>query len=157
MLAAQAGAEAVIVSHENLEKAQHSASECSARYGVTLEGADGSDDDKVCHLLSSADLVFSAAKAGVEVLNGNHLSAAQQVRVFCDVNAVPPAGIEGVGAMDNGTPVEGTPAGAVGIGALAVGNIKYKTQQALLHQMIDSKSAVFLDFRQAFEVARESV
>ena len=52
-----------------------------------------------------------------------------------DVNAVPPAGVEGVGVKDNGAPIPGT--NAVGIGALAVGNIKYKTEAGLFDRMIE--------------------
>jgi len=47
----------------------------------------------------------------------------------CDVNAVPPAGIEGLDMQANGDPL--TPNGAVGLGPLAVGNVKYKTEFGL--------------------------
>jgi methylene-tetrahydromethanopterin dehydrogenase len=154
MLAERAGANAVIISHQGLDVAQAAASACNERYGSNVDAADGSDDAKVRALLADADMVFSAAKAGVQVLTKSHLAAAQQVRVFCDVNAVPPEGIAGVGVMDNGKPVEGASNAAVGIGALAVGNVKYQTQQTLLQQMLDSDGPVYLDFYQAFDVAR---
>ena len=108
-------------------------------------------------LLAEADLVFSAAKAGVQVLSADHLAGAARTRVLCDVNAVPPEGIAGVGVMNNGVRVEATPQGALGIGALAVGNVKYQTQQTLLRQMIESDSPVFLHFEQALDVARQQV
>jgi methylene-tetrahydromethanopterin dehydrogenase len=110
-----------------------------------------------CALLAEADLVFSAAKAGVQVLSADHLAGAARTRVLCDVNAVPPEGIAGVGVMDNGVRVEAAPQGALGIGALAVGNVKYQTQQTLLRQMIESDSPVFLHFEQALDVARQQV
>jgi methylene-tetrahydromethanopterin dehydrogenase len=153
-LAAQLGADAVIVSHEGRHKAEHAAAECVRRYGVALRGADGSDDDRIHELLRDADVIFSAARAGVQVLDTRHLAAAMQVRVLCDVNAVPPEGIAGVGVTDDGVVVKATPQGALGIGALAVGNVKYRTQQVLLRQMIESERPVYLDFRQALEVAR---
>ena len=154
MLAAQAGARALIVSHESKGKADEAAATCSERYESEVGGADGSDDGKIRELLSGADVVFSAAKAGIQVLTAEHLAAAEQTRVLCDVNAVPPEGIAGVGVMDNGVAVEATPNGAVGIGALAVGNVKYQTQQALLQQMVEADSPVYLHFAQALEVAR---
>ncbi len=110
-----------------------------------------------CALLAEADLVFSAAKAGVQVLSADHLAGATRARVLCDVNAVPPEGIARVGVMDNGVRVEAAPQGALGIGALAVGNVKYQTQQTLLRQMIESDSPVFLRFEQALDVARQQV
>jgi len=157
MLAAQAGARAVIISHQSDEKAEQAASACNVRYGTDVTYGDGSNDDRVRRLLADADVVFSAAKAGIQVLGAEHLTSAVRVKVLCDVNAVPPAGIAGVGVMDDGVPVAATPNGALGIGALAVGNVKYKTQQALLRQMVETDSPVYLHFEQAFTTARENV
>lgn len=155
MLAAQAGAEAIIISHENRQKADQAATQCAERYGIEVGGAVGSNDTEITALLAEADLVFSAAKAGVQVLSETHLAAAGSVQVFCDVNAVPPEGIAGLGVMDNGVVLEATPAGALGIGALAVGNVKYQTQRAMLQQMVESDSPVYLDFAAALAVARD--
>ena len=65
MLAAGAGARAVIVSHQNLAAAGDAADACRERYDAALEPADGSDDARIRALLGDADLVFSAAPAGV--------------------------------------------------------------------------------------------
>jgi methylene-tetrahydromethanopterin dehydrogenase len=155
LLTARAGARTLVVSHESKAKADRVAEVCAERYCVELHGADGSRDDWILALLAEADLVFSAAKAGVQVLNEKHLEAASRARVLCDVNAVPPEGIAGVGVMDDGVPVAATPSGALGIGALAVGNVKYQTQHALLKAMIESDGPVYLSFEQALDVARE--
>jgi methylene-tetrahydromethanopterin dehydrogenase len=157
MLAAMAGAEAVVVSHHSLERAQSAARECGQRYGVEVSAADGSDDAKLHALLADAEVVFNAAKAGVRVLGSGHIRAAGRLRVAGDLNAVPPEGIEGVGVMDDGVPLEGSPSGAVGIGALAVGNVKYRVQQELLQQMHAADSPRYLGFREAFEAARRHV
>lgn len=157
VLASQIGARPVIVSHNSKAKADDAAATCGERYDANIVGADGSDDAKVCALMAGADVVFGAAKAGVQVLQAKHLAVADQVRVLCDVNAVPPEGIAGVGVMDDGVVVSATPRQALGIGALAVGNVKYQTQQALLRQMIETDRPVYLDFRQAFETARKKV
>lgn len=155
MLAAQAGARAIIVSHEDQEKANLAAAHCGERYGIQVSGAGGSNDAEIGALLGEADLVFSAAKAGVQVLNKEHLASARSVQIFCDVNAVPPEGIAGLGVMDNGAVLAGTPADALGIGALAVGNVKYQTQRALLQQMVDTDKPVYLGFSEALAVARD--
>ena len=73
--------------------------------------------------------------------------------VVADVNAVPPSGVEGVDANDNGAPIEGT--NAVGIGALAVGNVKYRTEAGLFRQMIESEKPLYLDFRDAYALAQK--
>jgi methylene-tetrahydromethanopterin dehydrogenase len=77
--------------------------------------------------------------------------------VAADVNAVPPAGIEGIGLTDDGVPLPAASHGSVGIGPLAVGNIKYQTMQRLFAEMLESKKPVYLDFRDAFEAARKVV
>jgi methylene-tetrahydromethanopterin dehydrogenase len=154
MLAADAGAEAVIVSHQSLDKAQTIVELCNQRYGASLSGADGSSDALISELVNDADVVFNAATEGVQVLNSSHLQKAVKLKVACDVNAVPPAGIEGIGVMDDGVPISGSPSGAVGIGALAVGNVKYQTQHLLLKRMYETGDPEFLDFNNAFEVAR---
>jgi methylene-tetrahydromethanopterin dehydrogenase len=155
ILAARAGADVAIVSHQGLEAAQRAAEYCSKRYGVAVSAADGSTDERVTDLMRSADVVLNAAKAGVRVLGAHHLSATAKLKVACDVNAVPPEGIEGVGLMDNAAPISVSPSGAVGIGALAVGNVKYKAQNHLLQRMREAETPQYLGFDAAFEAARE--
>jgi len=48
-----------------------------------------------------------------------------------------------------------TPHGTLGIGPLAIGNIKYKTESGLFQRMIAATKALSLDFRDAFQLARE--
>lgn len=152
ILAAGAGAHVRLVSHEGADPANVAAARCG-RYGVRLEGGDGSGADAIAALLEEAEVIFSAARAGVQVLGPGQLAGAGRLEVACDVNAVPPAGIAGVAAGADGEPLAGTPRGAAGLGALAVGNIKYRTQQALL-QRLRAGEAVDLHFGQALEVAR---
>ena len=45
----------------------------------------------------------------------------------------------------------------VGIGALAVGGVKYGVEAGLLRRMIESDKPLYLDFRDAFKLAREIV
>ncbi len=154
ILAARAGAETLLLSHFSLARAEAAARDCSQRYGVNLAGADGSSEASIRDLMAGADLVFNAAAAGVQVLSTTQLVAGSRLKIACDVNAVPPAGIEGVGVMDNGVPIPDSPSGALGLGALAVGNTKYKVQQALLRQMHEAGSPQYLGLDEAFAAAR---
>lgn len=152
VLAAGAGARVRIASHVGADAARAVASACGQRYGVDIEGVDGSGDRQKCELLAVSEVVLATAKAGVRILNRAHLRAASALRVAADVNAVPPAGIEGVDAQDDGKPLG--VGDAVGVGALAVGNVKYQVQRALLQRMREAEEPQYLDFRQAFELAR---
>ncbi len=157
VLAAQAGADAVIVSHSSQDKADSMARLCSERYSVNLTGCSGSDEGQVAELVERADVVFNAAKAGARIISSRQLAMAKRLKVACDVNAVPPEGIEGLGVTDNGRPIAGSPGAALGIGAFVVGNVKYQTQHQLLKQMHEADTPQFLDFQKAFQVARSHV
>jgi methylene-tetrahydromethanopterin dehydrogenase len=91
------------------------------------------------------------------VLSATVRDACPSLRVAADINAVPPAGIAGVGVMDNGQPIASSSASnsAVGIGALAIGNVKYQVQHRLLKRMCSGEKAVNLSFPEAFQLARE--
>jgi methylene-tetrahydromethanopterin dehydrogenase len=86
-------------------------------------------------------------------LSKAQLAGATNLLVVADVNAVPPAGIEGLDMQANGDAL--TPNGTVGLGPLAIGNIKYKTEFGLFQKMTAATKPVQLDFRDAFVLARE--
>lgn len=159
VIAALQGAKTTIVDHFSLDTALEFAEEAKRRYGVDLRGTTAASDADKARLLANADVVFCTAKAGIQVLNASVLEDAKKLKVAGDVNAVSPLGIEGIKMMDFGAPLElakNSP-NAVGIGALAVGDIKYKLQQALLRETLESEKPVYLDFRNAFEGARKLV
>lgn len=153
VIAAQAGANVRIIGRQ-LEKAQLTADLCSNEFGDgVISITAGTDADKADYM-QTADVVFATGAAGIELLNAELIATAPQLKVVADVNAVPPAGIAGVDAFHNGTPIAGSNSGAVGIGALAIGNIKYQAQNRLLKSMLESDKPVYLHFEHAFAVAR---
>ncbi|MEM5367748.1 NAD(P)-dependent methylenetetrahydromethanopterin dehydrogenase [Paraburkholderia azotifigens] len=155
VLAAQAGARVSLASSRGLDAARDACKRATARFGAALEGADASSANALQETLKSVDVVFATAAAGVEVMSAQQVSEADRLLVAADVNAVPPAGIAGVGVMDNGKRVG--PHGALGIGALAIGNVKYEVQQRLFMQMLAAKQKVYLGFEDAMEMARRVV
>ncbi len=157
VLAAQAGARVRIASHQGLAAARNVAEVYSRRFAVEIEGADASDAQHKRTLLADTDLLLATAKAGIQVIDAEDLQHARVLKVAADVNAVPPAGVAGIGVQDDGVQLQSGSGSAVAIGALAVGNIKYKVQQELLRRMRESEAALYLDFQDAFAVAREYV
>lgn len=156
VISAKAGANVRIIGRQ-LDRAQSIADLCNSEFG---EGETnilaGADADKA-EYIKTADIVFATGAAGIELLSAELIASAPQLKVAADVNAVPPAGIAGIDAMSNGTPIVGSISGAVGIGALAIGNVKYQAQNLLLKRMIHSAKPVYLHFEHAFEVAREYI
>ena len=128
---------------------------CSAVLAAMIRGRSASDSEQKRSMLGDCHVLLSCGKAGVRLFSRDELAAARELLVAADVNAVPPEGIEGVGAMDRGKPLVAGSGRALGIGALAIGNVKFKVQRALFEKMRSSDRPVFLDFRDAFELARE--
>lgn len=153
-LAAKAGAEVRLIGRQ-LEKAEAIAHLCNTAFGEGQTQIIGDADAHKAELILEADVVFATAAAGIEVLGADLVASAPLLKVAADVNAVPPSGIAGLDALHRGAVIQGSLSGAVGVGALAIGNVKYKTQSALLKRMRESERPVFLSFDDAFEVARQ--
>jgi len=155
VLAAGAGAQVSIVSHNSQVRARSVAAMCHARFEVSIKGVCASDSLQKRALIGDCHVILACGKAGVRLFSRDDLAVARELRAVADVNAVPPEGLEGVGVMDRGTPLPAGSGRAVGIGALAIGNIKYKVQRALFQKMRTAERPVYFDFRDAFALARE--
>ena len=157
VIASLAGADITLTDHLSVDTALEVAKEYNQRFGCSLKGTLASSEADKARLVAHADIIFCTAKAGIQVISKDILDDAKQLKVAGDVNAVPPLGIEAIKRNDMGTPLIhaiNSP-GAVGIGALAVGNVKYQLQSVLLKQMLETDKPLYLDFRDAFNKARE--
>ncbi len=151
VLVAQQGGDAAIVGYDGVERVKKIAQGIATRFGQEVEAVDGSTPDTRRAAIAGAEVVLSAAAAGVQVLSKADLGTAPKLLVAADVNAVPPAGIDGVEVNASATPLK--IGKALGIGALAVGNVKYQTESGLFKRMLEAKEPLVLDFRDAFERA----
>jgi len=157
VLAAQEGAQVRLASSSGLDRARASCRLIRDRYGLETEPV-LADRSSLDGLAAGAEVVIAAAKAGTEVMPAATLAKASNLLVGADVNAVPPAGIAGVGVMDDGAPLAAKGSGkARAIGALAIGNVKYQVMRALFESMLAAEKPLTLEFRQAFAKAREVV
>ncbi len=159
IIASLAGADTALVDHLSINTAQDVANAYNRRFSSTLKAAVASNDAEKAKVCANVDIIFCAAKAGIQVLNATVLKSATQLKVAGDVNAVPPMGIEGIKRNDRGVPLIHAinAPNAVGVGALAVGNVKYQLQHEMLKLMLTTDKPLYLDFRQAFDKARELV
>ena len=155
VIAAAEGAKVRIVGYSGVDRVKKRGDEMKGRFGVDVEPVDGSSEAKNTAIASDVEVIFAAAKAGVQVLNASQMKSAKRLLVAADVNAVPPAGLEGIDVMADGEPIDGT--NALGIGALAIGRVKSKTEYGLFRRMIEADKPQVLDFRDAFKLARTLV
>jgi methylene-tetrahydromethanopterin dehydrogenase len=153
LMAAKLGAKVTLVGYDGLQRVSARADQFGERFGVALLPADGSDERKKEEVLGGTEIVLAAGKAGVQILSKQQLARASNLQVALDVNAVPPSGIEGVDAFADAKPIEGT--NAVGFGALAVGNVKFRSEQAMLAAMSDAGQRQYLSVDEALGTARQ--
>jgi methylene-tetrahydromethanopterin dehydrogenase len=153
VIAALEGAHPVLVGYDGRERVAAIAEGMRARFGVTVEAADGASAAGRVAAAREAEVILAAAAAGVQVLDAEDLGQAGRLLVASDVNAVPPAGIAGIDVHADAAPLPG--GRGVGIGALAVGNVKYKTQAGLFRRLLQADQPLVLDFREAYRLAVE--
>ena len=156
VLVAQEGANPTLVRLTQSSK-QDAIAEFTKRYSIDLASAKGHTDEDKASSLQAAHVAVCTAKAGVRILTRQLLDRAPELLVAADVNAVPPSGIEGVAAGDNGVEFETAVTKVAAIGALAIGKLKYDVQHGLFERMLDSDQAVYLDFPDAYSLAAQHV
>lgn len=151
VIAAEAGAHVTLVAHDESGVVPAKAADFERRFGLKFAVADGSTEAGRRAVLREAEIVLSAGRAGVQTLSRADLAGAQRLKVVADINAVPPAGIEGVDVKAAGSPLGDIPGTA--IGALTIGNLKFQVQHGLLKRIHDATKAQFIDFRDAYRLA----
>ena len=152
VIAALEGAQVTLAGHDGAARVGRSAAEMARRFGIEPHAADASSEALKQRLLGLAEVVFCAGRAGLQVLSAAQIAAASHLLVAADVNAVAPAGIEGLGLADDGVPLGAGP--TLGLGPLAIGNVKYQTEAGLFRAMTNAATAQSYDFRDAFTLAR---
>jgi methylene-tetrahydromethanopterin dehydrogenase len=153
VIAAKEGAKVTVVGHDGIERVKGVAAEIKSRFGAEVDAADGSTDARKKKLVEASEVILASAKAGVQVITTAELVGADSLLIAADVNAVPPAGIEGLTVHANVDPLDATK--ALGIGPLAIGNVKYRAESGLFKRMIEAEKTVTFDFQDAFSLARE--
>jgi methylene-tetrahydromethanopterin dehydrogenase len=153
VIAAKEGATVTLAGHDGAERVSKAAVEIQRRFALDVDAVDGSTDAAKRTIVEAAEVILSAGKAGVQVISKAQLQGAGRLLIAADVNAVPPAGIEGLAMNADSEPLG--VAEAVGIGPLAVGNVKYKVEFGLFKRMIEAEKAVSFDFQDAFSLARD--
>ncbi len=143
MLAA-AGASVTLTSRQGSK-----AESVAGSIGPAVVGIGGPDVD-VAGLIRQSDVVFGCGPAGVKLADRSTLLAGDRLKVAIDLNAVPPAGLGGIEATDQGKPLGD--GGVIGYGAIGVGGLKMKIHRAALRRLFDTHDAV-LDADAIYQIA----
>ncbi len=93
------------------------------------------------------NVLIAAAAAGAQLLSASQWRALPGLQVAIDLNAVPPAGLEGIEVGDKGKSRDGVTC----YGAIGVGGTKMKIHKACLARLFESNDQ-FLDVDAIYEV-----
>jgi methylenetetrahydrofolate/methylenetetrahydromethanopterin dehydrogenase (NADP+) len=98
--------------------------------------------------LEDRTLVIAAGAAGAVLLPGKARAAAKDLHLMIDLNAVPPAGIEGIEVTDKAVDRDGV----ICYGAIGVGDTKMKIHRAAVAQLFEKNDLVF-DAEEIYDLA----
>jgi len=150
-LLAQAGAHVVITSRK-AEAGERASRAVVQRFGGSVTSTTMAGGAQAAAVLEGAALVLNAGPAGVQLVRRSEWAGRRGLRVAADVNAVPPLGIEGIEATDNGAQKDGV----VVFGALAIGGLKMKVHKACIARLFERNDLV-LDAETIADVGRELI
>jgi hypothetical protein len=88
--------------------------------------------------LTGCTLVIAAGAAGALLLPRAARQACRTLRVMIDLNAIPPAGVEGVAITDKGVEHNGV----LAYGAIGVGDLKMKIHKAAIARLFERNDQV---------------
>ncbi len=103
-------------------------------------------------LALDADIIWSLAAAGVEILPENSMKKLSGTKIVVDINLVPPYGIEGIKPKHYNEEIY---PGIFCIGALALGRLKSNSEAAILKEAANTKGSKVFNYNYAFEVAKK--
>jgi hypothetical protein len=145
-LLARLGAEVTITSREEARGAA-AARSIATRFGGHVGSVVARDSGEAGAHMASAELVLCAGPAGVRMVGREAWASRSGLRAIADVNAVPPAGVEGVEAVDNGAERDGVAC----FGALGIGGRKMKAHKAAIARLFE-KNDLVLDAEEIYDL-----
>jgi hypothetical protein len=148
-LLARAGA-AVSITSRRPEAGERARAVVAERFGGNVRSVPLATSGDAARLLDGVSLVLNTGPAGAELVPKDAWGGRAGLMVAADANAVPPLGIVGVDARDDGV----TKDGVICIGALAIGNRKMKLHKACIARLFERNDLV-LDAETIADVARE--
>ncbi len=108
-----------------------------------------SSDGQTASELAGASIVIACGAAGIELVSEEMIMEIGSLKVAIDLNAVPPAGIGGVGVSDKAKPL----GSGVAYGAIGVGGLKMKTHRRAVETLFQQNDRV-LDAEEIYAIAK---
>jgi hypothetical protein len=139
----------VCVCSRSLDRAKALADSLCQATGCALHPLATSGPDDLVSSLEGTQVIIAAGAAGATLLPASVWQRLPDLATLIDLNAVPPAGIEGVEATDRKT----TRGNVIAWGALGVGRTKMKIHKKAIQELFNSNDKIF-DAEQVLELGR---
>jgi methylenetetrahydrofolate/methylenetetrahydromethanopterin dehydrogenase (NADP+) len=140
----------VRVGSRSPERAQAVCDAVSAKVdGAQLSVCPTNNAAELGEAIKDVQVIISAGAEGIELLPLDVRKQSSSIRVLIDLNAVPPAGIEGVEVVDRAA----ERARVIHYGAIGVGATKMRIHKSALQLLFDSNLRI-LDAEELYELGR---
>lgn len=148
-LLAKAGAHVTITSRRD-EEGKRARSNIQTRFGADVAMVCMRNASEAAQVLDAVqpEILLNTGPAGALLVPRGAWVKRQGLAVACDLNAVPPLGIEGIDANDDATDRDGVTA----FGAIGVGGFKMKVHKACIARLFERTDAI-LDAESIAELA----
>ncbi|MFX1239488.1 MAG: NAD(P)-dependent methylenetetrahydromethanopterin dehydrogenase [Promethearchaeota archaeon] len=138
-------------SDDFVKKLARELSEEAGSEATIIQGIFAPNLEDRLELSKDADIIWSLAAAGVEILPEEQMVKLEGKKIVVDINLVPPYGIEGIKPKHYNEEIY---PGIFGIGALALGKLKSNSEGEILKEAAKTKGSKIYDYNYAFIVAK---
>lgn len=135
---------------DTMKRAEAAAATVEARFCLQVKPAAAADVEATASVLEGAEAVLCTGAAGLQLIPESLWKDHPTLRVLADVNAVPPAGIEGVKPTWNGKEIDGR----TFFGSLGIGDLKMKVHRRSVARLFEQNDLA-LEAEEIFELAKE--
>lgn len=138
-LFAKEGAEVTITSRKQ-EKADKKAAKIKEDYGVeNIKGIEASKDEDFKEVIKGQEIILSAGPPKINFIKRDMWKNTEGIKVMADINAVSPAGIEGIEPQADGDKIDNIKV----FGALGIGGLKMKLHKEAVSKLFKDKDIIF--------------
>lgn len=149
VLLAKSGAVVRLTSRKQ-SRSEEACDEMKNRFGVHMIPMQASDAETTNKAMNGAQIVFGAAKAGIQLLDANQWKNHPTLELIADVGTAQVLGFEGIDMMDKGTERHGK----IIYGGIGIGALKLKLHRACIAQLFKTNDQV-LDAEAIYDVAQK--
>lgn len=154
IIAAKFHAKPVIISRREkaVNELAKKLNEKAGENAAEIIGAVATNNEERFEIIKDADIIWSVAKAGVQMISKKIMNKLPPNKIVVDINLVPPYGIEGLKPEHNNEEIY---PGIYGIGALNIGRLKYKVESKIFQDATNTRGKKIFDYNYAFETAQK--